>query len=83
MFAEDLLRYYRLYGHCNVRQRDPDWRRLGKALSNMRRTATYSARPARFEALCHELDPALTLWDTASPISHLPSAAARDVDPTG
>lgn len=83
MFAEDLLRYYRLYGHCNVRQRDPDWRRLGKALSNIRRTSSYSERAARFETICHELHPALTLWDTASPISHLPSAPARADDPTG
>jgi hypothetical protein len=82
-YADDLHRYYRRYGHCNVPQRDPEWRRLGKALSNMRRTASYSERTARFEALCHELDPALTLWDTQTPVAHLPSASARRDEPTG
>jgi hypothetical protein len=83
MFADDLLRYFRRYGHCNVRQRDPEWRRLGKALSNIRRTACYSERAARFETICHELDPALTLWDTQLPITHLPSACATDDEPVG
>lgn len=81
MFADDLLRYFRRYGHCNVRQRDPEWRRLGKALSNIRRTACYSERAARFEAICHELEPALSLWDTQSPINHLPSACAKHDEP--
>jgi hypothetical protein len=71
--ANDLMRYYSTYGHCHVRQRDPDWRALGNALDRLRTASRRApARALRFEKVCRELHPALTLWDTDTPVEHAP-----------